>query len=256
MAKNILSDMIITNVISASTIYTEAGAKTKRYGRSAWALVLKYEGETIYSQENRTFTSDRCDVLLLPKSSDYEWNCKKPGHCIIIDFECNSNSSSLHSFKTSFPDLMLKHFKKIEYCLTIRKEMHLQTAIKYLYDIILLLANEHESNYSNKNKQLKIAPAIEYIAQNYHKQIRNDELAKICGLSTVYFRKLFSETVGTSPISYIHNLRINKAKEIFASDYTSITETALSLGYSDIYDFSRVFKKITGFPPSQYQKHK
>ena len=256
MKKNILSDMIITKIISTSTIYTEAGAKVKRTERSAWAFVLKFEGETVYKQNNRTLSSNSCNILLLPKGSGYEWLCTKSGHCIIIDFECTLNISTLHVFKTSFPDLMLKIFRSIEFCLTIRNEMHQQNAIKQLYEIILSLSKEHEINYSNKDKQSKIAPAIEYIAKNYHERMKNEELANLCGLSTVYFRKLFSEFFGISPINYIHHIRINKAKEMFASDYTSITEIALSLGYSDIYDFSRVFKKITGLAPSNFQKYK
>ncbi len=255
MEKEFLSNMIITDIISASTIYTEKGSKVKRRRRSAWAVVLKYEGETVYYQNNKKLISNACNILLLPKDSDYEWFCTNSGHCIIIDFECTASSNELLTFKTTLPDLILKMFRKIEFCLTMRNEMYKQTAIKYLYEIIISLSKEKETGYSNRSKQLKITPAIEYIAKNYHKQIKNDELAKICGLSTVYFRKLFSESLGISPINYIHQLRINKAKEMFASDYTSITEIALSLGYSDIYDFSRVFKKITGLSPSKYQKY-
>ena len=254
MSASFLSDLIITKVISASTIYTEAGAKVKKRNRSAWAFVLKFEGETIYNQNNETLISNSENIIVLPQNSNYEWLCTKSGHCIIIDFECTSKSTHLHSLKTSPPERILKLFKAIEFCLTLRKELHQQEAIKILYEIILLSSVEHDKRYQHKNKQNKILPAIKYIAKNYHKKLNNDELAGLCGLSTVYFRKLFTETIGISPGNYIHNLRINKAKEMFASDYTSITEIALSLGYSDIYDFSRVFKKVAGISPSMYKK--
>lgn len=59
-----------------------------------------------------------------------------------------------------------------------------------------------------------------------------------------------------SPINYIHKLRINKAKEMLASDFASISSVALSLGYANIYDFSRVFKKHAGTSPTKYRNEK
>ena len=93
---------------------------------------------------------------------------------------------------------------------------------------------------------------MEYIEKNYKTNIKNDELASLCRLSVVYFRKLFTEVTGTSPIAYIQETRIKKAKEMLKSDYNSIAEISKSLGYSNIYHFSREFKKHVGIPPSKY----
>lgn len=102
------------------------------------------------------------------------------------------------------------------------------------------------------DKRRKIAPAVDYIAKNYGKSIKNETLASLCGISEVYFRKIFFEVFGTPPIAYVHNLRIKKAEEMLKSDYGSITEIAKSLGYINIYDFSRDFKKHNGISPSKY----
>ena len=125
-------------------------------------------------------------------------------------------------------------------------------SIKDTYAVILALTETEQKTYVPTEKAKKLDPAIEYIAQNYNKQITNDELASLTGLSTVYFRKLFTETYHISPISYIHQLRIKKAKEMLKSDYGSITDIAYSLGYLNIYDFSRDFKRHTGVPPSKF----
>lgn len=83
-------------------------------------------------------------------------------------------------------------------------------------------------------------------------RINRTRWAVIAGLSTAYFRKLFVEVMGTTPLDYLHKIRIKKAKEMLKSDYGSITDIAHSLGYLNIYGFSRDFKKYTGVPPSKY----
>ena len=255
MERNILSDLIITNIVSATTIYTDKGAKSKKSNRPVWALSLKYEGETEYTCGGREILSNANEIILLPCGSDYEWTCTKPGHCTIIDFECNRKEKGIYSFRASNAEKILRKFRETEYRMTLRSPMYLQESLRCLYDIILSLSAERAASYIPASKSSKIQPAIDYIAKNYAQKISNDFLASLCGLSTVYFRKLFSEIYSTSPIDYIHKLKISKAKEMLATDFANISSVAFSLGYANIYDFSRDFKKHTGISPSQYKKN-
>lgn len=142
--------------------------------------------------------------------------------------------------------------KSIEYEMMSKSPMYEIKSIKDTYSVILTLTENFVSHYINNDKKQKIQPAIDFITKNYNKEIKNDDLAKECNMSTVYFRKLFKEIIGASPIAYTHNLRIEKSKEMLKSDYGSITDIALSLGYNNIYEFSKAFKKHTGVSPSKY----
>ena len=252
MYLDILSDLIITKVYSATTMYTEKNAKVKRNNRSKWAIVIKYEGETIYTSNKKSYLSNIHNIIILPKGCSYEWQCTLSGHFSIIEFESELVCNDIFSLPVNNSEKTLKLFRELEYKRTLRHPMYEIESIRNVYSILLMLIQLIPKKYLPADKISKINPALEYIANNYNKNIKNDVLANLCNLSTVYFRKLFTEIMGTSPISYVHELRIKKAKEMLKSDYGSITDIAQSLGYLNIYDFSRAFKKYTGISPSKY----
>ena len=247
-----LSNLIITKVLSVSTLYTPVNSKMKRTDRPSWAIVIKYEGETLYTSNGKRILSDLCHMVILPKGCCYEWQCTAAGHFSIIEFECQQTGPEPIPFSVKNGEKILKMIKKLEYEWNLKKPMAELESIRDTYSILLMLAQTETSAYLPSDTLQKIAPAIEYISQNYHKTITNDALAIHAGLSTVYFRKLFTEVMGVSPIRYVQQFRIEKAKEMLQSDYGSLSDIAQSLGYSSLYDFSRAFKKQTGIAPSKY----
>lgn len=255
MYSDILSDLIINKVYSVTTLHSEEGTKITRNNRSCWAVVIKYEGETIYTSNKKNYLSDIHHLVVLPKGCTYEWHCTRSGHFSIIEFESELVWNDVLSFSVPNSEKILKLFKEMEYKRTLRHPMFEIESIRDTYSILLMLMQQMQKmqkKYLPTEKASKIRPALEHIANNYNQNIKNDVLANLCNLSTVYFRKLFTEIMGNSPISYVHELRIKKAKEMLKSDYGSITDIAESLGYLNIYDFSRTFKKYTGVSPSKY----
>ena len=252
MTIDILSDLVITKVYSVSTLYTPEMTKLRRNDRQRWAVVIKYEGETVYSSNGKRFLSDIEHIVILPKGCSYEWQCTRSGHFSIIEFESESTFCEPISFSVKNGEKILKKFKDLEYKRNLKKPMVELESIRDTYSILLVLMQAVEARYLPTEKQQKIAPAVEYISQHYNENITNDELAEISGISTVYFRKLFSSVVGVSPIVYARRLRIEKAKEMLRSDYGTLSDVAQSLGYASLYDFSRDFKKHTGVSPSKY----
>lgn len=248
--KNLLSDLIITKVYSVSTIYTEEISKKKK--RTNWCLGIKHEGETEYFCNGKKYISNINNIVLLPKGSSYEWRCTIPGHFSFVEFECEKECSDIFSFKVGNGDEILKKLKELE-CKRTQKSIFFEIESIYAtYGMIVDLLRVLEKKYVPTGKYIKIKPAVAYINQNYKRRITNDELAALTGFSTVYFRKLFTESFNMSPLSYIHTIRIRKAKEMLRGDFGSISDVALSLGYSSIYDFSKTFKKHVGVSPTKY----
>ena len=252
MVNSSLTDMVITRVRSASTLYSPEGKGGKRSDRPCWAVVIKYEGETFYQTNGKDYLSDATHLVILPKGCNYEWRCTKAGRFSIVEFESAATGTEPITFPIQNSEKLLKMFKDLECKRNLKTATTEIESIRDTYTIILTLLQAEKDPYMPTKKRQKLDAALEYISQNYHKKLSNDQLAAMVGLSTVYFRKLFTDAFGVSPIVYAHSLRIEKAKEILKSDYGNLSDVALSLGYSSLYDFSRAFKIHTGISPSKY----
>ena len=253
MNSEILSDLIIAKIYSVSTMYSPQNKSVKRKDRPRWAVIVKYEGQTVYTSNGKRFLSDLGHIVILPKSCSYDWICTKSGHYCIIEFECDKDYVEPLSFSVKNGEKILKMFKELEQKRNLKDPMIEFESIRDTYSIILALMQTETEQYMPTQKQQKIAPAIEYISQHYNENITNDKLAAIAGMSTVYFRKLFTNIMGVSPITYVHQFRTEKAKEMLGSDYGTLSDIAQSLGYPNLYDFSRDFKKHAGVAPSKYE---
>jgi AraC-like DNA-binding protein len=77
------------------------------------------------------------------------------------------------------------------------------------------------------------------------------DLAAFCGLSETHFRRVFKSYTGRSPKDFLVSVRISKAKELLTRGH-SIKDTAMQLGYRDIFYFMRQFKEVTGQTPGNF----
>lgn len=78
-----------------------------------------------------------------------------------------------------------------------------------------------------------------------------EELAGQVGLSRSQFSRRFQKAAGTPPNAFLMQTRLDRAKHLLLETDMSIARIAEALGYQDIYFFSRQFKALTGFAPSE-----
>lgn len=122
------------------------------------------------------------------------------------------------------------------------------------YDIIYEVFISHR-NRKNKGSEDMIEETINYISDNYREEITLEFLSNRYGLKTDKFSYLFYKYIGMRPINYLISYRMNRAEEMIIQGGYSINKIAESVGYSDPYYFSRVFKKYKGFPPSSLKEN-
>lgn len=118
------------------------------------------------------------------------------------------------------------------------------------------LKMEWENSIKNKSPKLKelIQAAVNYINNNYERDISLTDISKYVFLSTSYFTRAFKEEMGVSPINYLLNVRVERAKELLRETDAKISDIALSVGFSNQQRFNDIFKKYTQKTPLQYRK--
>lgn len=101
-----------------------------------------------------------------------------------------------------------------------------------------------------------IAPALEYIADFENRDFTVANLASLCSVSEVWFRKQFRRATGQSPLDYINTERIKQACALLNNGQeSSIASVAYQVGFHDPLYFSKIFKKLVGCTPSDYVKY-
>jgi AraC-like DNA-binding protein len=99
----------------------------------------------------------------------------------------------------------------------------------------------------------KIAVVLEAMQNEPNRSWTTKQLARIGGYHPTYFAALFKEAVGHAPKHFLILERIRLAKTLLL-DLVTIEAVADRLGYSSVHYFSRHFKEVTGFTPSEYKK--
>lgn len=251
-----LQDAPISKILYCSKIYTKPDKILVNDGRHAHALVFFIEGESDYIYGDQTLSASPGTVLFLPKDKKYLIHRYSTAQCIYVDFLTVNGENFLPfakkypnsaQFRDTFTNLLSSYKqKRIGY----EAEM-----MSLLYKLVSMIQIAERALYFPNAKYQKIADSIDYIRKNYSTgQIKISQLASMSGMSTRYFSELFSVFFGISPKEYIIQMQLETAKNLLISSSASVTDISETCGFSDVYYFSKVFKKEFGQTPSMFRR--
>lgn len=90
----------------------------------------------------------------------------------------------------------------------------------------------------------------QYIREHYREKVTKAELGEHIGKSPNYAAALFRRVTGQTISAYLHDVRIRTAIYLLNDSQLTVSDVAEFVGYADVSYFQRLFKRITGHPPS------
>lgn len=107
---------------------------------------------------------------------------------------------------------------------------------------------------SNNTEREKVLQARDIIENEFDQVLSIKELSRRVAINECYLKKGFKTMLGKTINEYQQHLRISKAKELLQTEGYTVSEVALSLGYSSISHFSTAFKRATNMKPCELLK--
>ena len=247
-------NVVFTHVKVAVFVAPNAG-KSLHENRPFHGFVLNDENgiKDYYFSNGEVLHTEGGDFFYLPKNSSYRVKTVQKGACYAINFEAEIEDSPF-CIKPKNYDALKKSFRTACDEWGMHESTSHAAAMRALYDAIYLMQTEQLQSYMPSNRQSLIVPALEKLRVDFTNcELTVAELASLCGMSEVYFRKIFVNSVGISPKEYLIRKRMEYAKQLLLLGELEISEIAGLCGYGEPCHFSREFKKRFGVSPGVFQ---
>ena len=106
---------------------------------------------------------------------------------------------------------------------------------------------------AQRDKTERVKRVISFIKENYTARITLNDLSVAVGLNREYLCREFKAVIGMSPICFLIEYRVEQSKKILLSPTGSVTEAAMSSGFSDISYYIKKFTSLNGCTPLQFR---
>lgn len=135
--------------------------------------------------------------------------------------------------------------------LSIENELYTHTLPLQLVQIFNSLFYPLRSSKKQESSSL-VRQIVDYIEQHYEKPISLEEVAKVFSVSPFYVSKIIKNNLGKSFTDIVNECRIEKAKNLLKA-HVRIKEVVFCCGFQSQSYFSKMFKKLVGVSPKEYQ---
>jgi AraC-like DNA-binding protein len=158
-------------------------------------------------------------------------------------------------FRTDVTNLLQREFVRIEEELS-EASLGYQNIVAARIELILAMAvaSNLRATLGTGDAQQIIKRAKALMVEQIGLQVNMEDIARELNVGYSWFRKTFRTFTGLSPGEYQLQVRITRASEFLRCSNLSISEIGALCGFESAYYFSRIFKKKTGVPPSEFRQ--
>lgn len=249
-----LSELIIQRIVAVNRVNRMDGSYSVK-DRPFCALCYKTRGYSEYTQNGKTYASDKNRIVFIPSTASYDYYCLETGECIIVEFEAVNAGHEICSFSVKNDMEVLSLLEKIERMHTFKKQGYAFYCQSGLFKLLYYMISQQEEQYLPNMKRRRIEPSLSYLEKHYmDADLSIGQIAEVSGISEIYFRKLFTEIYGMTPKQYIIQIRMNKAKELLVTEGITVRQIAEEVGFNEVYSFCKAFRKMSDCTPTEYRK--
>lgn len=131
--------------------------------------------------------------------------------------------------------------------------IHILEQMAVIKDYQLLASEVYKTTVAAGADQ-RLSKILNYIQLNYQDDLSVKDLACKFGMNTTAFCRYFKENTSKPMIQYIHEMRIGYACKLLMDQTMSVSQICYEIGFNNIANFNRIFKRINGCTPSDYRK--
>lgn len=241
----------------------ESGHEFGPATRSYYILHYIVHGKGVYSIEGKTFNLGAGEMFLIPPETEtfYKADDTDPWYYYWVGFHGSSAAKLLplagllengvYTAKASRIGELDKYFREL--CrLNERRVSDSYALLGNLYIILSFLINKREKK-SAAVSEGHINKALAFMSEQFATATVID-VVNYVGLERTYFSRIFKQKMRVSPQEWLNGLKIDRAKMLLKDTDLPFREIADTVGYADYPNFSRQFKKKTGYTVSEYKK--
>lgn len=252
-----------TTVNQILSVYTYSTDRTTFYNNKKaphkthnYCLSYQLNGEYTYTIEENNYRVKTDTVFLIHKDDSYIGHCVQQGNSICIIFQCETDLPSMALPFEDTPVMRNLFYKLLQYHRT-QSAATACLAMSTLYEILAHIYTKREQSYLSTDTRKRIGEAHAYLLANFHKHdFQIEDIAKSCNISTKHFRNQFKRLYGSTPAQYLISLRLNTAVNLLSTTDLPIKEIVSVSGFSDVYYFSKLFKKKFLCTPNHFRKQR
>ena len=247
-----MSHIVIDNISSIYTYKTERDYWECPKERNVYILSYQVSGHYDHDFSGKILPVKADTLFFIDKSDTYKVERKEHGHSLCVIFTADTDLKTQILDCSSDPRF-LNLFMKLKKCSALQIKSVYFRAMAIIYEIISLMEEKSQQIYLTNTTKLKISGAHSYISEHFTEEINLSDLAENIGISTKHFRTLFKKSYGMPPNQYIIALRLNMAVSLISQGNLTISEISALCGFSDVYYFSRLFKKHFSKSPKTFK---
>ncbi|MGN0141450.1 MAG: AraC family transcriptional regulator [Roseburia sp.] len=256
---------LYTHMLVCGHFYCDKSYKIVRHGDAFPLFVYIISGSLHIQYNEHTYNAEEGNIVLLNCTVPHSYYCNSeceftffhydgPNAIEMTDYLIKKNQSPIF-IHYSNKDIGVSLLSLIDSFDSGEKRN--DTALSCLaHKILCQLYEYHSTSILGEDANISdtVKNVIDYMKSNYHESITIKRLATHVNISPSYLSHIFRDETGCSPIEYLARLRINMAKTILRSTNRSVTDIAISLGYSSTASFINAFTKRVGISPGHFRK--